>query len=727
MRLERGALCVMVGALLGSLALAAPAGAFERQWSVPQPQGNTLRSVAFIDALHGCTIGARGAILTTDDGGLSWTDRTSFETHSQNMNDVLALPGGALLAVGSSPGIFRSVDGGVSWSAVANPSTVELVSLAWMDGTTLSAVGASGQALRSLDGGSTWTLRPVVGSFEAVDQFWKNPSDGFVLGDSQCRRTTDGGATWNNVAGINGTFFFSGDIAFTDASNGWIAVDFTTWRTTNGGASWFQKHGTFGQAPIYQQEGYFFDASHRLMTTGAEGSEIWETFDDGLHWTQRYLNQESVGFSAITRLPSGALVVVGSGGQCLRSPDGVAWTDLTGRPNQLFIPLETYAHVPGGRTFAGGWKNALLESQDGGLSYTVAADNPEFALIWDIDFANSQIGLIGGSVQPATQSAVARTSDGGLTWERRTVVGSYAGSPIDVEIFPSGVAWAALWGGSSLNFVYRSTDSGLTWTQRTDGIAGNSRLNCLDALDDQSAFAAGGDFGDLTVYGTTNAGLSWTTLPDAGVNGSGVRAMKWFDSQTGVVATDAGIFRTTNRGVSWSQRASGFVTSMHFEAQRGIAGDPLNPLIYLSDDSGLTWSRFDTGLEYGPSRVYVDGPRRIVLGSETTILRLEENPAAVEPQLVVPTGLAMQLLSANPTRGEVSLLLTRNSSSAGSPVVSLHDAAGRLAARLDPATTASGTWRYDLDLASRGLPAGVYWLRAEMDGAATGRSIVLVR
>lgn len=46
-------------------------------WQNPLPMGNTLLSVAFVDANTGWAVGVAGTILKTTDGGTTWTRQTS--------------------------------------------------------------------------------------------------------------------------------------------------------------------------------------------------------------------------------------------------------------------------------------------------------------------------------------------------------------------------------------------------------------------------------------------------------------------------------------------------------------------------------------------------------------------------------------------------------------------------------------------------------------------------
>src|ERR1051325_2421397 len=68
---------VMAGMLFSAMTLSA-----EWNWQTPRPQGNSLRSVQFIDASHGWAAGEYGTILHTPDGGGSWDEQELARSRS---------------------------------------------------------------------------------------------------------------------------------------------------------------------------------------------------------------------------------------------------------------------------------------------------------------------------------------------------------------------------------------------------------------------------------------------------------------------------------------------------------------------------------------------------------------------------------------------------------------------------------------------------------------------
>jgi photosystem II stability/assembly factor-like uncharacterized protein len=169
-----------------------------------------------------------------------------------------------LYAATQGGGIFRSDDVGDSW-AMASAGQPDLQSASYLAvdpelPATAFAVGSSGSLFKTTNGGATWSLVPIpvdeVGVFGvqvqvvAVDP--NAPSVLFVSGlGSACPqpcgtppvgfalRSADGGATWEKLAAFSGvapssfTFHFAGGVSTVYAS-----VDTGVLESHDGGTTW---------------------------------------------------------------------------------------------------------------------------------------------------------------------------------------------------------------------------------------------------------------------------------------------------------------------------------------------------------------------------------------------------------------------------------------------------------------------------------------------------------
>ena len=182
-------------------------------WTVP-PQSPGLYwalTGGFFDNQRGM-VGYDDLIRATFDGGGTWQASTLPSTY--RITDV-AMPAAdryfvAAARTGSGGGVFKSTDGGLSWSAVGGGlpmGSVAFSSIAFPTSMTGFAAGspdgAQPRLYRTLDGGATWQMISAGGISAPVRSMtWFDAQKGVAsLGfdDPGIHRTVDGGLTWTPV------------------------------------------------------------------------------------------------------------------------------------------------------------------------------------------------------------------------------------------------------------------------------------------------------------------------------------------------------------------------------------------------------------------------------------------------------------------------------------------------------------------------------------------------
>ena len=195
------------------------------------------------------------------------------------------------------------------------------------------------------------------------------------------------------------------------------------------------------------------------------------------------------------------------------------------------------------------------------------------------------------------------------SWENlgpNSTTGGYAGTgrinsvafdPVNSDIIYVGSAGGGLW---------KSVDGGSSWTAKTDliGSLGVSAI-LVDPVNTSIIYIATGD-GDaadnysIGVLKSTDGGNTWNTtgLNWASSSGYLVRAMEMDpDDNTKIaLASNGGIYRTTNSGTSWVLEQSGNFYDIKFKplANANIAYACTNSIIYKSIDDGNTWASAHT-------------------------------------------------------------------------------------------------------------------------------------
>lgn len=171
-----------------------------------------------VAATQGLGVFGPGAIWTSTDAGVTWTNRTGAETSSQSWSSVASdATGKNLVAVGGGSGIWASTDGGVTWTdrTPADPKfeasfgdQVEGWSSVASDatGTKLVAAVDTGDIWTSTDGGVTWSDPGPASSWQVWFSVASNSTgtnliavDGLVDGQNgEIWTSTDGGLTWTD-------------------------------------------------------------------------------------------------------------------------------------------------------------------------------------------------------------------------------------------------------------------------------------------------------------------------------------------------------------------------------------------------------------------------------------------------------------------------------------------------------------------------------------------------
>ncbi len=212
-------------------------------------------------------------LYSTRDGGKTWTDildpSTGLNIQSFSKTGMVFVNAqtGWLTrdaqGVDSTPHIFNTQDGGISWTRIDLPPPAG--TNGWFDNNscgTYSPVAFSAQSVfvsmmcldnatfkveqdflySTSDGGQTWQSFPLPSGFKVADPpagglFFTDMQNGLALG-RWIYRTDNGGKTWSTVKQVN----WDGQFSFVDINTGWAvasnAGQLALVRTVDGGGTW---------------------------------------------------------------------------------------------------------------------------------------------------------------------------------------------------------------------------------------------------------------------------------------------------------------------------------------------------------------------------------------------------------------------------------------------------------------------------------------------------------
>jgi photosystem II stability/assembly factor-like uncharacterized protein len=551
---------VMLGLLAAVLTASAgsPAGAAVRAghsgwlWSNPLPQGHTLRALE-LEGLVGYAAGDFGTLLGTDDGGATWSGRSTGLT--AGLSQVAVIDADSVVVAGRCA-VRRSDDGGttfarLAWTASDEACPAPIVTLAFPSDRRGYLVLADGTVLRSDDGGATWAATapgpapdPSAAAFSGPDAGVVTTATGLVY------RTADAGVSWTLVhvssRGLRG-------VSFSDAAGGFaVGEGSLVLRTLDGGRTWTERGG---ELPVTLTSIACASASICLATTDT-ADRVLRTTDGGRTFTPVASAGDllAVAFGTGTRA-----VGVGVLGATAASGDlGASWAPVGARLPASLIRLRAASPLV---AWATGRTGRIARTLDGGATWQTLVVGTRRD-VTDVSFAGPDVGYaldLGGRVF--------RTTDAGASWTR--VRTGFQARP--QAVLATGSSAVLLIGPLG---ILRSSNGGRTFVRVRSKAARRAKIFEIDRA--RGALVA---FGSRRVAISTNRGRTWRSVrrpPRALVAG-----VDFLTRRTGyLLEQDGRLWRTRDRGRHWRDLP-------------GIGSDDAIGLTFSSARSGyLVLSRF---------------------------------------------------------------------------------------------------------------------------------------
>lgn len=574
-------------------------------------------------------------LLKTTDGGAGWT-----ALHVANMDSTLKILGREddSLFVGSGALLYRSDDGGGTWTDISPPERMAdgAIYMA-MDNETLYVPSFIGTGIfKSTDNGATWTnhtngLKNVSVSLLAVP---RNPGFGTLYAASVngegTFRTTDNGETWTNTVfnGITHRWTDELQVSPHDDSTVWQVADVgEIFRTTDGGDIWTRIINPYGPGFRYGSIYALASAPSALTTVYAlrNGFGIYKSINSGEFWS--FLHHSEIDYSYSLAVHPTDPDTVYSGfipkpfqdyAMVRKTADGgstwysVLQVDASTGITSVAIAPTAPATVYAGSTGRGG---SVMKSTDSGATWQKANSHFTFTNIHvfaadPVDSDTAYAGVWGGGTW--------KTADGGVTWARLANDPTISASAILIHPTNSDIIYIA---DRTAPKIYRSTDGGATWETFFDAGAGYYRVmtaSLSPANPDvlyASVFLYGGPMsGNLFKITSGNSAVITGDLPRLPVS----LAPHPQDENTLYAVTHMyGVYKTTDNGTTWSEL--GGLPQIGFN---GIVINPAMPdtlylvggcdvrenfisfgvatqtemnTVYRSTDGGATWINLDDG------------------------------------------------------------------------------------------------------------------------------------
>ncbi|MBS1604818.1 MAG: hypothetical protein JST42_19290 [Bacteroidetes bacterium] len=232
-------------------------------WSSTPAFRSDLYQLCFLDSLNGFVTVSNNYAYATTDGGKTfsqgnWTPPIVGDASSRDFSMVGP---NTIYSVGIRGAIVKSIDGGQSWQRYPGFSFInDIKAVTCIDPNNCYCCGEAGLLARTTNGGQDWQQLPINLNNALYSICFLDNNTGFAGGQQGALiRTTDGGSTWSLAgAGLRSTIL---GIRFFDAHRGLVVTTAGEIASTgDGGVSW-QKECPGGNGVYSLQKAAIKDAN----------------------------------------------------------------------------------------------------------------------------------------------------------------------------------------------------------------------------------------------------------------------------------------------------------------------------------------------------------------------------------------------------------------------------------------------------------------------------------
>ncbi|MBA3897694.1 MAG: hypothetical protein H0X36_11305, partial [Sphingomonadaceae bacterium] len=626
-------------------------------------------------------------VYRSSDGGKTWSDLGLADTRyigriwvsPTDPNTVLVGAVGHFFGASAARGVFRSIDGGKSWSQTLAPG----------DRTGVADLAADPANPRTI----------FAAAWEARQWPWQSYFTKVAGPGSAIYRSDDGGVTWRRLSGGGWPTGPLGRISLATARTAGglrlyavidAAKDGGLWRSDDGGANWRHVNDEQAIASYYASRitadprdpdvVYTVGQSLRRCDQGGARCEIVRGSPGGDDYHQLWIDPKHPGRMAAASDQGAAVTVNG----------GETWSDWYNQPTGQLYHLAADNRFPywiySGQQDSG--TVAIASRSDYGAPnlrdwHPVGGDERDYDIPDPVD-PNIVYGSgLGGHVS---------------RWDARTgqsseispwPVSSYGLRPTTVKhyynwvtpLVASRTGPATLYLGGEI--VFRSRDRGLSWTEISPDLTGKAAgaqrcggdvaiadaracgYGTITALEPSPLSAdeiwAGADTG--MVHASRDGGAHWADVTPPSVRDwSKISSidLSALDARTAYIAVDAQrlddfspqVFRTHDGGATWTPIGKGLPEGRIVSAVRadpvkaGLLYAGTETGVYVSFDDGGRWQSLQQNLPtawardllvHGDDLVVATQGRAIwVLGDLALLRQMTSAPASTRAHLFTP-------------------------------------------------------------------------------------------
>ncbi|MFT5301551.1 MAG: photosystem II stability/assembly factor-like uncharacterized protein [Mariniblastus sp.] len=543
-------------------------------------------------AVRGVMTSHGDGVYKSTDGGKSWTNVGLADTrhiaavriHPQDPNTVYVAAQGAVYGPSPNRGIYKTTDGGETWSKVL-----------FVNETT-------GAADLSMDVNNPRVL--YAGMWDHQRLPWKIRSGGPGSG---IHKSTDGGKTWEKLGGGLPAKMGKVAVDVSPANSDVVYANIEAnkggvFRSNDGGTSWKQTSSnrvTVARAwyyieifadPADENRVYVLNAP---MLRSIDGGKTFENIPNP-HGDQHdlWINPNN----------TNNMILGNDGGACVSFNRGKSWSSQNNQPTAQFYRVITDNQFPY-RLYAGQQDNSTISIASrtsaesiGERDWFPTAGGESAFLAFD---PNDPAVVFGTSIQGMIDRHTLKTDDrksievypemklGALPKNQKhrwNWNGPLAGQYQDPSVMYLGA-----------NIVFRTADAGHSWTEISGDLTRNETEKHLIGGGPYTDENAGGEVYNTIAYIATcphNAGTIWVGTDDGLVQRTDDEGKTWTN------VTPVGLEESLINSIELSSHdpSTAFITATRYKFE------DLTPLAYKTTDNGKSWTMINRGI---PDNVFI--------------------------------------------------------------------------------------------------------------------------
>lgn len=552
------------------------------EWRNPLPQGHSLLDVAYGNGVF-VAVGDGGTIMSSSDGGVSWTIQDPGSDASRLFeavifhNDHFTAVGRA----GSSQGLIARSTNGLDWTEQVSPDPGSaLTDITYGNGQYV-AVGSTRTLIST--NGQSWDVHPSSGVTKLAF------GDGLFAGVggfffTRPIATSTNGIAWGLATNLPGSIR---DIAY--GNDRFVVIGVDTAITSTDGMTWnstIYSPSTFRPTAVRFCEGDF-------LTTGS----FVRSSTNGTDWTL-LSSVSTAGFNGMgIACGGGDLVSVGVSGDIWSTDTGGVLTrrstGLSGSP-LADIATGNGTYVTVSSALNGGSLGGMFTSSNG-MDWTHVAAGQDMG---GVVYGGGRFVAVGATFYSSGPMVAYTSTNNAGSFD---MVELHVGGKLNDVTYGEGLYVAVGTGGN----VFTSTN-GTDWIPQASTVTDN----LTDVAYGNGRFVVTGGF-SAPLLESTN-GVMWTAPLSAGAFLA--RTVAYGNGR--FVAVGSKVY-TLSDGGSWTEEATvptNFISSLSFVDGQFVGVG--NNFIESSPD-GVTWTSHNSGTVATLNGIGFDGTSYVVVGEDS--------------------------------------------------------------------------------------------------------------